>query len=145
MYFDSSILLTLLDQKYVIQTHCPELNSGDKPPVVPFTIQGDSIAVVHVGNGGFCHMRKLDPDGRQDDFITSSLLFGDKYSSTVTSVVKGDRLVANGKRRGEARRGDPSSPFSFVARRSSKGDAMTTKGKRQEARKARKASPFVFS
>uniref|UniRef100_M1BMQ1 Transcription factor n=1 Tax=Solanum tuberosum TaxID=4113 RepID=M1BMQ1_SOLTU len=45
----------------------------------------------------------------------------------------------------EARRGDPSSPFTFVARRSSKGDAMTTKGERQEARKARKASPFVFS
>ncbi|KAG5616726.1 hypothetical protein H5410_016550 [Solanum commersonii] len=45
------------------------------------------------------------------------------------SVVKGDLLVANGERRG-----DPSSPFSFVARRSSNGDAM-----------ARKASPFVFS
>ncbi|KAH0712625.1 hypothetical protein KY289_008584 [Solanum tuberosum] len=38
----------------------------------------------------------------------------------------------------EARRGDPSSPFTFVARRSSEGDAMTTKGERQEARKARK-------
>ncbi|KAG5574283.1 hypothetical protein H5410_054417 [Solanum commersonii] len=45
----------------------------------------------------------------------------------------------------EARRGDPSSPFSFVARRSSKGDAMTTKADRQEARKARKASPFISS
>uniref|UniRef100_M1BIB1 Sugar transporter n=1 Tax=Solanum tuberosum TaxID=4113 RepID=M1BIB1_SOLTU len=42
----------------------------------------------------------------------------------------------------EARRGDPSSPFAFVARQSSKGDAMTTKGERKEARKA---SPFVFS
>ncbi|WMV31712.1 hypothetical protein MTR67_025097 [Solanum verrucosum] len=48
-----------------------------------------------------------------------------------STVVKGDRLVANG----EARRGDPSSPFSFVARRSSKGDVMATK--------ARKMSPFV--
>ncbi|KAG5570424.1 hypothetical protein H5410_060190 [Solanum commersonii] len=45
----------------------------------------------------------------------------------------------------EARQGEPSSPFTFVARRSSKGDTMTTKGERQEARKARKASPFVFS
>ncbi|WMV42751.1 hypothetical protein MTR67_036136 [Solanum verrucosum] len=25
------------------KTHCPELTSGDKPPVVPFIIQGDSI------------------------------------------------------------------------------------------------------
>ena len=54
------------------------------------------------------------------------------------SVVKGDRLVANGERQG-----DPSSPFSFVVRKSL-GNAMVTKGERREARKEEKVSPFVL-